>query len=151
MYPYSLPFTYYHLASQKGEFSSKKRSSLIFAAKIRRSNSSIVFEQRRTLCSPTAHPKLEGRFRSFSIIARERIRVATKQPSRIEQDLRDELLTITNMTRVNSAIRSYCSRKQREPGFVDCAGVATRVCPWFCTPKKETDSISIHLFSPPFH
>lgn len=68
------------------------------------------------------------------------------------------LFTITNVTRVNSAIRSYCSCRRR--GTVHRLHRAAAICrshsfaarstvPGRLTEEK-TDSISIHLFSLPF-
>lgn len=71
------------------------------------------------------------------------------------------LFTITNVTRVNSAIRSYCSCRRRgtiryssdrlhRAAIRRCSVTARSDCTRSISPSK-TDSISIHLFSLPFH
>lgn len=72
------------------------------------------------------------------------------QQSRFGEQRR--LFTITNVTRLNSAIRSYCSCRRR--GTIHRLRRAAGARSVDCTRSislRKTDSISIHLFSLPFH
>lgn len=127
---------------------SSKQDSLISASEIRESNffHCLRPKRRRVLCPPISHP-----------IPREDDSVAfqsslgdefANEPSRVEQDLRDGLLTITNvapeLTRRFVLIVRATRQERLSPGSPTALAWHT-VCP-SSTATRERDRLDFHSF-----